>query len=355
MKKRVISIIMACLLCLAAFTTVYADEDNAVDIITAAPAANQVKINVTIADKGNVVVPCEEVTVQDLDKDGVFTVDEALNAAHELFYDGGAKAGYSSSVTDWGLMIMKLWGDESGAFGYWNNGVSCWSLSDEVKDGDLLSAFIYSDATGYSDAFSKFEKAEYEAQPGDSVIFHVDYVQSYDENYNPVFVKCANAEIKVSDIEEPFVTDKNGDVLIKFEKEGEFKIQAVNSELNIVPAAAKVKISKDAEKCNDGIIYELNNVKLTLKTKKSKKDIKLSWTKTGETKVDAYQVFRSVKKTSGYGKKAFYTTKNGKKTSYTNTKDLKKGKKYYYKVRGMKKVDGKTYYTNWSNISWKTF
>ena len=51
---------------------------------------------------------------------------------------------------------------------------------------------------------------------------------------------------------------------------------------------------------------------------------------------------------SGY-KKAFTTTK----MSYKNTKGLKKGVKYYYKVRAYKVVDGKTYYSDWSNKAYR--
>lgn len=86
-------------------------------------------------------------------------------------------------------------------------------------------------------------------------------------------------------------------------------------------------------------------------TGKGKTAIRISWTTNGSD-VDSYQIFRSLKKKSGYGKTAFFTTKTGEQTSYTNSK-VTEGKRYYYKVRGVRKVDGKTYYTKWSNIAYR--
>ena len=50
----------------------------------------------------------------------------------------------------------------------------------------------------------------------------------------------------------------------------------------------------------------------------------------------------------GY-KKAFTTTKQ----SYKNTKCLKKGTRYYYKVIAYKVVDGKNVYSDWSNKAYR--
>lgn len=91
-------------------------------------------------------------------------------------------------------------------------------------------------------------------------------------------------------------------------------------------------------------------IKATSSVKKSgsKRSIKLSWTCSKSVDGLKYQVYKSQSKSSGY-KKAFTT---GKKT-YTNSSGIKKGKRYYYKVRGYKYVNGKYYYTDWSNITYK--
>lgn len=77
-----------------------------------------------------------------------------------------------------------------------------------------------------------------------------------------------------------------------------------------------------------------------------KKGVKITWKKSKGYSVDAYEIWRSTKKSSGY--KKTYTTASGSKTSYTNTKTTK-GTRYYYKVRGVRTIGGEKVYTNWSN------
>lgn len=112
----------------------------------------------------------------------------------------------------------------------------------------------------------------------------------------------------------------------------------------------------DKETSSKDIIKAVQSTSIKAKseaavTGKGKTAIRISWTTTGAD-VDKYQVFRSLKKNSGYGKKAVFTTKTGEQTSYTNS-TVKEGTRYYYKVRGVRKVDGKNYYTKWSNIAYR--
>lgn len=75
--------------------------------------------------------------------------------------------------------------------------------------------------------------------------------------------------------------------------------------------------------------------------------IRVKWKKSYGYKMDAFEIYRSTK--SGiYSEKPLYTTPNGKWVSYKNTKNLKKGTRYYYKVRGVREINGKNYYTRWS-------
>ncbi|MBQ3520800.1 MAG: hypothetical protein IJA50_02740, partial [Firmicutes bacterium] len=78
------------------------------------------------------------------------------------------------------------------------------------------------------------------------------------------------------------------------------------------------------------------------------KGLKIMWT-SPNIKVDGYQVYRSTKKNGTY--KKVKTTKSDV-YSWTNT-GLKVGKKYYYKVRGYKYVDGKPVYTKFSSKGYR--
>ena len=111
--------------------------------------------------------------------------------------------------------------------------------------------------------------------------------------------------------------------------------------------------TSETEAANEKIRNGVENTKITLKSSyTSKGKIKLSWKKSAGYKVDYYEVFRSTKKSSGYGKKAFYKTPDGKKTTYINSK-VKSGTRYYYKVRGVRIVDGEKIYTPYSNKAYR--
>lgn len=75
-----------------------------------------------------------------------------------------------------------------------------------------------------------------------------------------------------------------------------------------------------------------------------KRKIRVSWKRV--TGANGYKVYRSTKKKKGF--KAVKTVKSGKTVKYTTGK-LKKGKRYYFKVRAYRTVSGKKVYSAWSS------
>ena len=86
---------------------------------------------------------------------------------------------------------------------------------------------------------------------------------------------------------------------------------------------------------------------------KNKKAVKLVWyDENGAdlTFLDGIEIYRSVKRFSGYTKKPIFITE---KETYHNTA-IVKGNKYYYKVRGYVVIQGEKVYTDFSKKAWRT-
>lgn len=80
--------------------------------------------------------------------------------------------------------------------------------------------------------------------------------------------------------------------------------------------------------------------------------IRIEWSTQGDDSyVQGYEIYKSTKKNSGY--KYAFTTKNPENKWYKNTAGLKKGTRYYYKVRAIVEVDGQKYTSDWSNKAYR--
>ncbi len=130
----------------------------------------------------------------------------------------------------------------------------------------------------------------------------------------------------------PYTFNIYADTIVKaeFEKTQEQLIKETNAYNSTIQLIAKSKIAKTA---------------------KGKRAIRVYWfEKNGKTlNFDGYEVYRSVKKNKGYGKKPIFTTEN---TKYLNTA-VEKGTRYYYKVRGYKEIGESKLYSNWSTKAWR--
>ena len=195
---------------------------------------------VTVAVKGALVAVQVPVVLDDYDNDGALTVNDALYGLHEKSYEGGAAAGYASYQSDYGLSMSKLWGDESGAFGYYLNNASCMSLVDSVKDGDHVTAFVYASAD-WSDVYSYFDINRTVIDAGQSVTLTL-CAAGYDENWAPITYPVEGATVTVDGRATSLVTDAEGKVTLTLEA-GEHVISATHGTLTLVPPVCTATVN----------------------------------------------------------------------------------------------------------------
>ena len=215
----------------AAGMNVYAGEND-----------TQVYVTVADADK-NFALAEETVTVTDIDSDGKLTINDALYIANENKFEGGAAAGYKSSVGQYGLQLDKLWGVENGGnYGYYVNDGMAMGLADEIKNNDQLVAFIYSDTKSYSDSYSFFDAKKGQDTAKDSEV-ELKLSQIYfDENYAPQSKAVEGAKITINGKATDFVTDAEGKVTVKLSEEGINTVSATSDKVNLVPPIYMVNV-----------------------------------------------------------------------------------------------------------------
>ena len=218
--KKVLTLCLAAVLLMSVFSlTVFARDEEI-------PHAY-----VTIVDEnGEIVVAMQEVSCAGNN----VTIDDILKRAHDEYYDGGAEAGYASAESTYGLSLMKLWGNESGSYGYYVNNASPMSLADEVKPGDHIYAFVYTDTVAWTDTYCFFSETRVSAEKGDIATLTL-YMTGFDENWNPVTLPVAGAVITVDGEKTDLITDENGQVAITYDKAGELIVSAVHDEMNLTP------------------------------------------------------------------------------------------------------------------------
>lgn len=197
---------------------------------------------VTIADgEGKLVLIRKPVKLTDNDGNGTVSVAEALFTAHEAYYTGGAAAGYATTTTQWGLGINKLWGDTSGNYGYYINNAMAWSLGDEVKAGDYLYAYVFSDPVGWTDMFSYFDVPTATINAGGTVTLTLTYMD-FDLDWNPAPAPAVGAAVTVNGEASSYVTGAQGEVVLTFAQAGTYVISATSDTLVLVPPVCVVKV-----------------------------------------------------------------------------------------------------------------
>ena len=237
------NIIVACLTVAAVSTccpyAVFA-EDN-----------ENTEVYVTISDEnGELAVSQEKINVTDIDNNGKLTINDALYLAHEKDYKGGADAGYMSVPTGYGTSLEMLWGTENcEGFGYYINSESAFSLDDEIKNGDFVDAYVYTDSETFSDVYTFFENRLIECKSDENVGLKL-LSAGFDENWQPITSPLADAVILVDGEETTYKTDENGVAEIAFSESGKHIISAKSDDMIIVPPVCEVNVESTEKSTN---------------------------------------------------------------------------------------------------------
>lgn len=219
-------------------------------------AEEQTAVFVTICDKdGKIALANEKISVTDADGDGALTINDALYCAHEAKFEGGAALGYKTELGAYGLSMSKLWGAENGTgFGYYLNNASAWSLTDTVKNGDTVNAFVYTDMVYLSDTFSFFDKGNVDAVKNASITLTL-FAAGYDENFAPITTPVANATLTIDGVATQYKTDAQGKVTIKLSELGKHTVSAQSEDIRLVAPVCVVNVSENVPTGDDLVNY----------------------------------------------------------------------------------------------------
>lgn len=207
-------------------------------------AGEPVTVYVSISDDtGALVLPCAAVLTVDVDGDGALTIFDALKCAHAVHHPEGSAA-FNADETEFGLSMFMLWGVENGgAYGYYLNDASAWSLLDPVKAGDHVKAYAFTDLENLTDTYAFFDQVQVQCAPGSEVVLTLS-AAAFDENWNPVTVPVADASITVNGEPSAFTTDANGRVALLLPDAGEYVISAVSDSMTLVTPVCVVTVAE---------------------------------------------------------------------------------------------------------------
>ncbi len=215
-------------------------------LLPAAAETEENTIYVNISNAGKLEAAMEPIALADADGDGALTVNDALILIHDAKYEGGAAAGFATADSQYGPMITKLWGVENGgSYGYYVNNTMSMGLTDPVAAGDVVYAFVYADAAGFSDAYSYFDKSQAEIADGEELTLTLSKADGFDANYAPIYKPLEGAVITVDGIATQFATDAEGKAVIKLES-GSHIVSATAGETLLVPAVCAVAVQAAA-------------------------------------------------------------------------------------------------------------
>ena len=240
--KRILAIIVASLICLSSLfsLSVFAEEEA------------KVNVKVSVTTKNSIKAGLVSVAVGDEDGDGAITISDALYITHKLYCVDGV-SGYAAENSEWGLSLVKLWGDESGNFGYYLNHKPAMSLADTIKEGDVVSACIYTGTYPNLESYTYFDQDTATVSEGGNITLTLMKI-SYDENFNAVSTPVANAKLTVGEAAwKDYKTDENGKVTFAPEWTAEMVVSAKADDESIIMPVCKVWVDDVPENSDTSV------------------------------------------------------------------------------------------------------
>lgn len=218
--KKIICLLLCAVMMLGLCAVAYADEP--VLLIAPAPAP-PITVYVTINDKCQLAKTADgklATMLEVRDAEGC-NLDEIFKAVHALYCPQGM-AGYESEETQYGISMVKAWGQDNGSsYGYYINNQMSFSCSDIVHDGDVIDLFVYKDMAGFSDLYTKIESKASDVEGQTAVTVSYFY---FDENFALASAALEGAEIYT------IKNDKMTATGIKTDKDGKCLVSPADAE-----------------------------------------------------------------------------------------------------------------------------
>lgn len=266
MKRRALSLLLALLMACG----------TAPGLISTASAADSITVYVTVNDAG--LIPfgkggglIAHVPVQVMGENP--TVNDALIALHDQYFDGGTPAGYATSefTSSYGgstytyVGMTKVWGEEDptgSRFGFYLNGTMPWDTVDaaNIAQDDVIDIVIF--RADFSDQYSYFLDADgarlntAAIKTGEGLAVQL-VAESYDSSWNLVQAPVENAVVTTgtnSLSSTSFTTNGAGQAVISFDSPGTYVISAAHSTLSLTSPACIVTV-QDPLNILDGLSF----------------------------------------------------------------------------------------------------
>lgn len=250
--KRLLAVVLALSLTLGfvpASKSVGAEEKQA--------EAKKATVNVTIVDKTQVVLgkdgtilSNQPVSVGDEDGDGKLTFSDAMLAAAAKYNKDGVKSYATGNSSYGGTSVTRLWGDDSLNFSYYVDYSSTSGPDKEIKDGSDVVAYILADTEKWLDAPVFFNVNSDTIQIGETENLKGNRL-GFDSSFTPVVNAYAGSgtayltaeDGQVKKVSLNATTDAEGNVSLKFDKPGNYKVVLTGTGDSFdVPVATDIRV-----------------------------------------------------------------------------------------------------------------